>query len=178
MLTLGHVETTTEGWVILILFASPFSAKLQAAVVLNPGYSSIPPVFRLCLNWKGEKTNSNDDNIRVRPTWVAGGQGTLERWAVCQSQDRDVPGSTEHARRLISHSVSRLALLTSEVSVHQPLQHLGWRHSEEQTDTQTAGSGGLTAGETLGHPQAQHVCCVRFNREAGLWYRDRSRRWV
>lgn len=102
MLTLGHVETTTEGWVITIFFASPFSAKLQAAVVLNPGYSSIPPVFRLCLNWKGEKTNSNDDNIRVRPTWVAGEQGALERWAVCQSQDRDIPGSTEHAHRLIS----------------------------------------------------------------------------
>uniref|UniRef100_A0A8C9LSH1 THO complex 5 n=1 Tax=Piliocolobus tephrosceles TaxID=591936 RepID=A0A8C9LSH1_9PRIM len=41
------------------------TAKLQAAVVLNPGYSSIPPVFQLCLNWKGEKTNSNDDNIRA-----------------------------------------------------------------------------------------------------------------
>ncbi|KFO33385.1 THO complex subunit 5 like protein, partial [Fukomys damarensis] len=43
------------------------TAKLQAAVVLNPGYSSIPPIFQLCLNWKGEKTNSNDDNIRVFP---------------------------------------------------------------------------------------------------------------
>ncbi|XP_054853008.1 THO complex subunit 5 homolog isoform X1 [Eublepharis macularius] len=44
---------------------SQFSkSKLQAAVVLNPGYSFVPPVFSLCLNWKGEKTNSNDDNIR------------------------------------------------------------------------------------------------------------------
>lgn len=41
------------------------SAKLQAAVVLNPGYSTLPPVFSLCLNWKGERTSSNDDNIRV-----------------------------------------------------------------------------------------------------------------
>ncbi|XP_060105322.1 THO complex subunit 5 homolog isoform X1 [Heteronotia binoei] len=40
------------------------TAKLHAAVVLNPGYSSMPPVFSLCLNWKGEKTSSNDDNIR------------------------------------------------------------------------------------------------------------------
>lgn len=46
------------------------TAKLQAAVVLNPGYSSIPPVFRLCLNWKGEKTNSNDDNIRAMESEV------------------------------------------------------------------------------------------------------------
>nr|XP_042141423.1 THO complex subunit 5 homolog [Peromyscus maniculatus bairdii] len=46
------------------------TAKLQAAVVLNPGYSSIPPIFRLCLNWKGEKTNSNDDNIRAMESEV------------------------------------------------------------------------------------------------------------
>uniref|UniRef100_A0A452RF53 THO complex subunit 5 n=1 Tax=Ursus americanus TaxID=9643 RepID=A0A452RF53_URSAM len=46
------------------------TAKLQAAVVLNPGYSSIPPIFQLCLNWKGEKTNSNDDNIRAMESEV------------------------------------------------------------------------------------------------------------
>jgi len=43
----------------------PCSAKLQAAVVVNPGYSTLPPVFSLCLNWKGERNSSNDDNIRV-----------------------------------------------------------------------------------------------------------------
>ncbi|KAM9055627.1 THO complex subunit 5 isoform 2-T3 [Megaptera novaeangliae] len=46
------------------------TAKLQAAVVLNPGYSSIPPIFQLCLNWKGEKTNNNDDNIRAMESEV------------------------------------------------------------------------------------------------------------
>ncbi|KAM5200330.1 THO complex subunit 5 isoform 2-T2 [Hipposideros larvatus] len=46
------------------------TAKLQAAVVVNPGYSSIPPIFQLCLNWKGEKTNSNDDNIRAMESEV------------------------------------------------------------------------------------------------------------
>ncbi|KFO23627.1 THO complex subunit 5 like protein [Fukomys damarensis] len=46
------------------------TAKLQAAVVLNPGYASIPPIFQLCLNWKGEKTNSNDDNIRAMESEV------------------------------------------------------------------------------------------------------------
>ncbi|XP_038619581.1 THO complex subunit 5 homolog isoform X1 [Tachyglossus aculeatus] len=46
------------------------TAKLQAAVVLNPGYSSVPPIFSLCLNWKGEKTNSNDDNIRAMESEV------------------------------------------------------------------------------------------------------------
>lgn len=51
------------------------SAKLQAAVVLNPGYSTLPPVFSLCLNWKGERTSSNDDNIRV--TRSGGGEN---RW--------------------------------------------------------------------------------------------------
>ncbi|KFV50747.1 THO complex subunit 5, partial [Tyto alba] len=48
----------------------PFSAKLQAAVVLNPGYSTLPPVFSLCLNWKGERTSSNDDNIRAMESEV------------------------------------------------------------------------------------------------------------
>lgn len=47
------------------------TAKLQAAVVLNPGYSSIPPIFRLCLNWKGEKTSSSDDNIRAMESEVS-----------------------------------------------------------------------------------------------------------
>ncbi|XP_036613559.1 THO complex subunit 5 homolog isoform X1 [Trichosurus vulpecula] len=47
------------------------TAKLQAAVVLNPGYSSIPPIFRLFLNWKGEKTSSNDDNIRAMESEVS-----------------------------------------------------------------------------------------------------------
>uniref|UniRef100_A0A8D2KWT9 THO complex 5 n=1 Tax=Varanus komodoensis TaxID=61221 RepID=A0A8D2KWT9_VARKO len=47
------------------------TAKLQAAVVLNPGYSSIPPIFSLCLNWKGEKTGSNDSNIRAMESEVS-----------------------------------------------------------------------------------------------------------
>ncbi|KFW75887.1 THO complex subunit 5 [Manacus vitellinus] len=45
-------------------------AKLQAAVVLNPGYSTLPPVFSLCLNWKGERNSSNDDNIRAMESEV------------------------------------------------------------------------------------------------------------
>uniref|UniRef100_A0A8C3YAQ5 THO complex 5 n=1 Tax=Catharus ustulatus TaxID=91951 RepID=A0A8C3YAQ5_CATUS len=51
---------------------TPFlcSAKLQAAVVLNPGYSTLPPVFSLCLNWKGERNSSNDDNIRAMESEV------------------------------------------------------------------------------------------------------------
>uniref|UniRef100_A0A803VTM8 THO complex subunit 5 n=1 Tax=Ficedula albicollis TaxID=59894 RepID=A0A803VTM8_FICAL len=46
------------------------TAKLQAAVVLNPGYSTLPPVFSLCLNWKGERNSSNDDNIRAMESEV------------------------------------------------------------------------------------------------------------
>ncbi|NWW50964.1 THOC5 protein, partial [Pedionomus torquatus] len=53
-------------WVMFL----PFSAKLQAAVVLNPGYSTLPPIFSLCLNWKGERTGSNDDNIRAMESEV------------------------------------------------------------------------------------------------------------
>uniref|UniRef100_A0A8B9SPT0 THO complex subunit 5-like protein n=1 Tax=Anas platyrhynchos TaxID=8839 RepID=A0A8B9SPT0_ANAPL len=46
------------------------TAKLQAAVVLNPGYSALPPIFSLCLNWKGERTGNNDDNIRAMESEV------------------------------------------------------------------------------------------------------------
>ncbi|XP_008938530.1 PREDICTED: THO complex subunit 5 homolog [Merops nubicus] len=46
------------------------TAKLQAAVVVNPGYSTLPPVFSLCLNWKGERNGSNDDNIRAMESEV------------------------------------------------------------------------------------------------------------
>lgn len=41
------------------------TAKLQGAVVLNPGYCSVPPLFSLCLNWKGARSSRNDENIRV-----------------------------------------------------------------------------------------------------------------
>lgn len=41
------------------------TAKLHGAVVLNPGYCFIPPLFSLCLNWKGERSSRNDENIRV-----------------------------------------------------------------------------------------------------------------
>ncbi|KAM5194386.1 THO complex subunit 5 isoform 2-T2 [Mantella aurantiaca] len=41
------------------------TAKLQGAVVINPGYCSIPSLFSLCLNWKGERSSRNDENIRV-----------------------------------------------------------------------------------------------------------------
>lgn len=60
----------------------PCSAKLQAAVVLNPGYSTLPPVFSLCLNWKGERTSSNDDNIRVTQGGGRGGWRSAGIWGV------------------------------------------------------------------------------------------------
>ncbi|XP_069817550.1 THO complex subunit 5 isoform X2 [Dendropsophus ebraccatus] len=41
------------------------TAKLHGTVVLNPGYCLIPPMFSLCLNWKGERSSRNDENIRV-----------------------------------------------------------------------------------------------------------------
>ncbi|XP_006894935.1 PREDICTED: THO complex subunit 5 homolog [Elephantulus edwardii] len=63
----GLAEDTSLYYMALI---ERGTAKLQAAVVLNPGYSSIPPIFQLCLNWKGEKTNSNDDNIRAMESEV------------------------------------------------------------------------------------------------------------
>uniref|UniRef100_A0A4W3HHT0 THO complex 5 n=1 Tax=Callorhinchus milii TaxID=7868 RepID=A0A4W3HHT0_CALMI len=41
------------------------TAKLHVAIGVNPGYSTVPPIFSICLNWKGEKTSRNDDNLKV-----------------------------------------------------------------------------------------------------------------
>lgn len=41
-------------------------ASLQAAVVLNPRYPEVSPLFSLCLSWKGERSGQTDDNLRVR----------------------------------------------------------------------------------------------------------------
>ncbi|MEE6511042.1 hypothetical protein FKM82_017225 [Ascaphus truei] len=63
----GLVQDTHQYYFLLI---ERGTAKLQAALVLNPGYCSIPPVFSLCLNWKGERNSSNDENIRVMESEV------------------------------------------------------------------------------------------------------------
>ncbi|XP_063310811.1 THO complex subunit 5 homolog [Pelobates fuscus] len=46
------------------------TAKMEAVVVLNPGYCAVPPLFRLCLHWKGDRSSSNDENIRAMESEV------------------------------------------------------------------------------------------------------------
>lgn len=51
----------------------------------------------------------------------------------------------------------------------------------EKTGTQKAQKAGiqcsgLSAGEILVHPQAQHVYYIELNMEAGSWYTDGPRR--
>nr|XP_057926881.1 THO complex subunit 5 homolog [Doryrhamphus excisus] len=46
------------------------TARLQAAVVLNPRYPEICPVFSLLLNWKGERSGRTDDNLRAMESEV------------------------------------------------------------------------------------------------------------
>ncbi|KAF4081453.1 hypothetical protein AMELA_G00161530 [Ameiurus melas] len=41
------------------------TARLQAAVVLNPRYPEIAPLFSLSLLWKGERSGRTDDNLRA-----------------------------------------------------------------------------------------------------------------
>ncbi|XP_012992298.3 THO complex subunit 5 homolog [Esox lucius] len=41
------------------------TARLQAAVVLNPRYPEISPLFALSLSWKGERAGRSDDNLRA-----------------------------------------------------------------------------------------------------------------
>uniref|UniRef100_A0A4W4GX09 THO complex subunit 5 homolog n=1 Tax=Electrophorus electricus TaxID=8005 RepID=A0A4W4GX09_ELEEL len=46
------------------------SARLQAAVVLNPRYPEITPLFSLSLLWKGERSGRTDDNLRAMESEV------------------------------------------------------------------------------------------------------------
>lgn len=41
------------------------TARLQAAVVLNPRYPEVSPLFSVSLSWKGERSGRTDDNLRV-----------------------------------------------------------------------------------------------------------------
>uniref|UniRef100_A0A8B9JDU3 THO complex 5 n=1 Tax=Astyanax mexicanus TaxID=7994 RepID=A0A8B9JDU3_ASTMX len=46
------------------------TARLQAAVVLNPRYPEITPLFSLSLLWKGERSGRSDDNLRAMESEV------------------------------------------------------------------------------------------------------------
>ncbi|XP_026856791.2 THO complex subunit 5 homolog [Electrophorus electricus] len=46
------------------------TARLQAAVVLNPRYPEITPLFSLSLLWKGERSGRTDDNLRAMESEV------------------------------------------------------------------------------------------------------------
>lgn len=154
-------------------------AKLQAAVVLNPGYSSIPPIFRLCLNWKGEKTNSNDDNIRVRPTCVSGGTWRTPRkegsgqgcsyggHGHCFSPRKGLTGLVERAQPSISweptafptHQITFLA----GCGILAPLQGFGSTEGREGLKKHTeTWKQALWTRETLAHLQTQHAYYIEY----------------
>ncbi|MGH0132345.1 UNVERIFIED_CONTAM: hypothetical protein FKN15_063348 [Acipenser sinensis] len=109
-------------------------AKLQAAVVLNPRYSTVPPLFSLSLSWKGERSGRTDDNLRAMEAevnvfhWELRGPrpgyqlltNQLQRLCMCldvfletESQDESVEGPREFPRekmclrtvRLLFHNV-------------------------------------------------------------------------
>uniref|UniRef100_A0A674MDH9 THO complex 5 n=1 Tax=Takifugu rubripes TaxID=31033 RepID=A0A674MDH9_TAKRU len=46
------------------------AACLQAAVVLNPRYPEVSPLFSLSLSWKGERSGQTDDNLRAMESEV------------------------------------------------------------------------------------------------------------
>lgn len=95
------------------------TAKLQAAVVLNPRYSTVPPLFSLSLSWKGERSGRTDDNLRAMEAevnvfhWELRGPrpgyqlltNQLQRLCMCldvfletESQDESVEGPREFPR--------------------------------------------------------------------------------
>lgn len=46
------------------------TARLNVAVVLNPRYPEISPLFSLSLSWKGERSGRTDDNLRAMESEV------------------------------------------------------------------------------------------------------------
>lgn len=46
------------------------TARLHAAVVLNPRYPEVAPLFSLSLSWKGERSGHTDDNLRAMESEV------------------------------------------------------------------------------------------------------------
>lgn len=104
----------------------PCSAKLQAAVVLNPGYSTLPPVFSLCLNWKGERNSSNDDNIRVlwagdRGEWIFGGVPSSSVSVTRECWGELVAGHSWECRAEVQACANLIAVfqaMESEVNVY------------------------------------------------------------
>uniref|UniRef100_A0A674C939 THO complex 5 n=1 Tax=Salmo trutta TaxID=8032 RepID=A0A674C939_SALTR len=46
------------------------TARLQAAVVLNPRYPVISPLFAVSLSWKGERSGRTDNNLRAMESEV------------------------------------------------------------------------------------------------------------
>lgn len=54
------------------------TARLQAAVVLNPRYPEVSPLFSLSLSWKGERSGRSDDNLRAMESEVNVFKGELQ----------------------------------------------------------------------------------------------------
>lgn len=54
------------------------TASLQAAVVLNPRYPEVSPLFSLSLSWKGEHSGCTDDNLRAMESEVNVFKGELQ----------------------------------------------------------------------------------------------------
>ncbi|RXN38358.1 THO complex subunit 5-like protein [Labeo rohita] len=46
------------------------TARLLAAVVVNPRYPEVTPLFSLSLHWKGERSGRTDDNLRAMESEV------------------------------------------------------------------------------------------------------------
>lgn len=54
------------------------TARLMAAVVLNPRYPEVAPLFTLTLHWKGERSGRTDDNLRAIESEVNIFRGELQ----------------------------------------------------------------------------------------------------
>uniref|UniRef100_A0A8C1XMH4 THO complex 5 n=1 Tax=Cyprinus carpio TaxID=7962 RepID=A0A8C1XMH4_CYPCA len=46
------------------------TARLRAAVVMNPRYPEVAPLFSLSLHWKGERSGRTDDNLQAMESEV------------------------------------------------------------------------------------------------------------
>ena len=65
VLTLQSPLTTTVSHVVVIV-VSTVAAKMMVHVVVSADYPNTPPLMVVCINWKMQRHNLNDENVRVR----------------------------------------------------------------------------------------------------------------
>ncbi|KAG7280909.1 hypothetical protein CRUP_009195 [Coryphaenoides rupestris] len=96
-----HVTTgglATEADLYFLAVVERGTARLRAAVVLNPRYPEVSPLFSLSLSWKGEHSGCTDDNLRLLTNQLARLCVCLDVFLETDGEDNSVEGPREFPR--------------------------------------------------------------------------------